>query len=129
MERLARRATRQDDEDRRSILRIVEEAGLMALKGTLTQSIAQNLISRLTEAATGEKLHHAGIEEWLRGWLKEKSGSHSQGTAVRYEGVIDSFIASLPKAQEPVEKSTNLPECMKIGRHGDWLDLSQDRVA
>ena len=99
MERLARRALPEDNEQRRRILRIVEEAGDLALKGTLTQSTAQNLISRLKEAATGEALQQTGIEEWLRGWLKEKTGSRSTGTALRYEGVIESFITSLPKAK------------------------------
>ena len=96
MERRARRITPDAPEQRRRILRIIEEAGDMALKGTLTQAAGHVFINRLTEAATGDTLQHAGIEEWLLAWVKGKTGSRTKGTSVRYEGVIEAFIASLP---------------------------------
>ncbi len=99
MERRARRATPDAPEQRRRILRIIEEAGDMALKGTLTQAAGHLLINRLTEAATGDTLQQSGIEEWLLGWVKGKTGSRTKGTSVRYEGVIEAFIASLPAAK------------------------------
>ena len=99
MERRARRATPEDDEHRRRILRLVEEAGDLALKGTLTQASAHAIINRLMEAATGEGLQKSGIEEWLRSWIKEKSGSRAAGTALRYGVVVESFIASLSVAK------------------------------
>mgnify|MGYP000164353329 CR=1 FL=1 len=99
MERRARRVTPEDDEHRRRILRLVEEAGDLALKGTLTQASAHAIIHRLTEAATGEGLQKSGIEEWLRGWVKEKTGSRASGTALRYESAVESFITFLPAAK------------------------------
>ncbi|HWB02968.1 MAG TPA: site-specific integrase [Verrucomicrobiales bacterium] len=96
MERQARRMTPGDSEQRRRILRIIEEAGDMALKGTLTQSSGTTLLNRLIEAATGEALQQAGIEEWFRGWLKTKGASCTKGTAERYGGVVETFLMSLP---------------------------------
>lgn len=99
MERRARRVNPDDDERRQGILRILEEAGAMALKGTLNEASAHSLLSRITEAATGESLRQATVEQWFRGWLKEKSGSRTKGTAVRYEGIIDAFLKSLSVAK------------------------------
>jgi integrase len=99
MERRARREVPEDDEQRRRILRLIEDAGDMALKGTLTQAAGHAIINKLTQAATGDTLQQSGIEDWFRGWLKEKTGSRAKGTALRYEGVVDSFIASLPTAK------------------------------
>lgn len=80
-------------------MRLVEEAGEMALKGTLTQASAQVIIGKLTEAATGESVQQVLIEDWLRNWVKEKTLSRSAGTAERYEGIIDLFIESLPASR------------------------------
>jgi integrase len=99
MERRARRVNPDDDERRQGILRILEEAGAMALKGTLNEASAHSLLNRITEAATGESLRQATVEQWFRGWLKEKSGSRTKGTAVRYEGIIDAFLKSLSAAK------------------------------
>ena len=126
MERRARRATPEDDEQRRRILRLVEEAGDLALKGTLTQAKAHSIINRLTEAVTGESLQQSGIEEWLRGWLKEKTRSRAPGTALRYEGVIDSFITSLP-----APKRTMPLGALTVGDFQKFRDqlLSEGRAA
>jgi integrase len=99
MERRARRMMPADSEQRRKILRIIEDAGDMALKGTLTQTAGHALLNKLIEAATGETLHQSGIEEWFRGWLKGKETSRSKGTAERYEGVVEAFLKSLPAAK------------------------------
>lgn len=99
LEQRARRITPQDDERRRSILRILEEAGEMALRGTLNQGTAQILLNRMTEAATGESLQHATIEEWFRGWVTEKRGSKSKSTGERYGGLIEAFLKFLPKSK------------------------------
>lgn len=109
MERRARRKAPEDNEKQRRILRILEEAGDMALKGVLTQSAGQTLLNRLIEAATGENLQQVEIEAWFRGWLKEKTGSRAKGTALRYEGVIDSFITSLPVAKRKLSLSALTP--------------------
>ena len=99
LEREARRIKPDDDERRRSILRILQDASQLALKGTLNQSSGQALLNRMTEAATGESLRQESVEGWFRGWLKEKSGSRTKGTAVRYEGIIDAFLKSLSAAK------------------------------
>jgi integrase len=99
MERRAKRLTPEDDEHRRCILRLLEDAGDMALKRTLTQAAAHQFINRLAEIATGEPLGSCGIEEWLRGWLKEKTASRASTTALRYESVVESFLELLPPAK------------------------------
>jgi integrase len=106
MEALARRVSPKDDDRRRDILRVIQDAGRMALHGTLNMSSGQALLNRIAEAATGESLRQETIEGWLRSWLREKTGSRSGGTSVRYKGVVDSFLDSLPAAKRGMPLST-----------------------
>ena len=94
-EKRARKAMPEDDEKRQRLIRLLENAADLALKGTLSEASAQTILSQMMEVSTGESLRQVSIADWMRGWVAEKKGSKSNGTYVRYEGVIESFLTSL----------------------------------
>lgn len=97
MERLARRSSKpQTNEGAQEIYRILEDAGARALRGTLNESKAREMLSQILFVSTGQELDTPTIEEWLNGWLEEKKNSSADGTFQRYEGVIKSFLTFLP---------------------------------
>lgn len=103
-EKRARKAMPADDEKRQRLLRLLENAADLAMKGTLSEASAQGILSQMMEVSTGESLRQVSIADWMRGWVAEKKGSKSNGTYVRYEGVIESFLISLPagKMNQPL---------------------------
>ena len=103
-ENRARKVVPADDEKRQRILRLLEDAADLALRGTLSEAAAQGILSRMMQASTGESLRQVSIADWLQGWVAEKKGSKANGTFVRYEGVIEAFIKGLPagKSAQPL---------------------------
>jgi len=100
MERLTRRASKtQTNDGAQEIYRILEDAGARALRGTLNESKAREMLSQILFVSTGQELDTPTIEEWLNGWLEEKKNSSAEGTFQRYEGVIRSFLAFLPASK------------------------------
>jgi integrase len=99
LEKRSRKIEPEDDERNKRVLRLVEEAADLALRGTLSESAAQGILNRMMEASTGESLRNVTIADWLRGWVSEKRRAKSKGTSVRYEGVIESFLGFLPAAK------------------------------
>jgi integrase len=83
----------------RQFLGIVREAADDAARGMLTESLALDYISRITELATGKPVQSHTIESWLKGWLADKKRSKANGTALRYTGVVDSFLKTLSTAR------------------------------
>ena len=97
MERLARQTVSYENDERsRQIYAILEEAGSQALRGQLNEASGRVMLNRILEVATGNTIHVASIESWLRDWLKDKEGSRTAGTYQRYRGVVDSFLEFLP---------------------------------
>lgn len=105
MERLARRAVKpQKNESAGEIYRILEEAGVQALRGTLNEAKGRDMLNQILQISSGLHVEIPSIEEWLNGWLEEKKGSRTEGTYLRYQGVIKSFLKDLPapKRQAPL---------------------------
>lgn len=63
-----------DDQDSRKLLAILEEATEKAIRGQMNVNVARGYLERLLEAATGERLYDPSIEDWLMGWLEERTG-------------------------------------------------------
>ena len=99
MEARARRANAEDPGKSRSILKVVEDAAELALRGKLDSASARELINTIMELSSGERLQDPSIEEWLKGWVGDKKKSRKLGTHARYEGVITSFLEFLPAAK------------------------------
>ncbi len=100
MERLARRSNQpQNDEQSGEIYRILEDAGGMALRGQLNESSARDMLNRILEISTGQTIDNPSTEEWLNGWLQDKKGSRAATTHLRYEGVIKTFLGTLPRSK------------------------------
>ena len=105
LERLARRAAKpQKNENAGEIYRILEEAGKQALRGTLNEAKGREFLNQILEIAAGQQVEIPSIEEWLNTWLNEKKGSRTEGTYLRYEGVIKAFLKTLapPKRRSPL---------------------------
>jgi integrase len=75
--------------------RRLEYASHEAKSGRLIEMRARELISEIVEHATGEPLRNYTAEEWLREWLQGKKATKTEGTFLKYENVINSFLASL----------------------------------
>jgi integrase len=98
MELASRRVGDGGESDRR-ILAILEEATEKALRHRINTDVARDLLNRILECSTGEKLFDPTLEEWFRGWVADKKKSRAEKTAIRYEGVIDSFLDFLTLAK------------------------------
>ena len=75
--------------------RRLEYASHESKSGRLIEMRARALISEIVEHATGEPLRNYTAEEWLREWLQGKKATKAQGTFLKYENAINSFLASL----------------------------------
>ncbi|MFT5853352.1 MAG: integrase [Verrucomicrobiales bacterium] len=98
MELASRRVGDGGEFDRR-ILAILEEATEKALRHRLNTDVARDLLNRILECSTGEKLFDPTLEEWFRSWVEDKKKSRAEKTAIRYEGVINSFLDFLTLAK------------------------------
>jgi integrase len=77
----------------------LEYASHESRAGRLTEARALELVSEIVEQTTGEPLRSYTAEGWLREWVAGKRSAKSSATAVKYEGAIERFIASLgPRA-------------------------------
>lgn len=99
LERVAKRTTVEGQERSRRILAILEEAGELAIREALTESLARGFLDRILEGATGERLNIPTIEKWLTDWLGDKKLSRRGATAARYEGVVKAFLEFLPEGK------------------------------
>jgi hypothetical protein len=101
MEARARRANAEDPGKSKSILKVVEDAAELALRGKLDSASARELINTIMELSSGERLQDPSIEEWLKGWVGDKKKSRKLGTHARYEGVITSFEVESGRSKAP----------------------------
>lgn len=73
----------------------LERAEQMAVKGTLTETRARELIGEVLERTTGEDVPFYTAESWLKDWLRGKQVSKSENTHVKYNHTVDSFLEHL----------------------------------
>lgn len=105
MEKDELRASGANDDTSAPFLAIIREAADKAARGLLTQAMARDYLSAITEAATGEPVQVHTVEGWMKSWLADKSLSRARGTALRYQGFVGAFLESLPerRRQRPLE--------------------------
>ena len=73
-----------------------ERASRLARHGELAEAQARKIVSDLmARAGGGETLRTVTTEEHFKGWLAGKEVTRSAGTAIRYQPVVQGFLASL----------------------------------
>ena len=80
-----------------SVCQEFQRAASQSRKGLLTEAQARKVVADIVEYSTGRPMQFYTAAEWLRHWSKGKSEAKSQGTAVRYNGVIEDYIKFLGK--------------------------------
>ena len=73
----------------------LERASKLATGGNLTETRAKQLIAEIVERAGGEALTFRNLDDFCREWLESKKVTKASGTHVRYEGIINGFLAFL----------------------------------
>ena len=94
--RRLKKSTKQ--KDRRKALSICidwERAAEQARVHALTETQARRVVSEMVERTTGEPVQFYTAEEWLRGWLDDKSKSKATATFVRYRHTVEAFLSHL----------------------------------
>ena len=103
--RLVLRSTKQTDRAKALALALeFERAAKLAKRGELVEAQARDILADIMKRAdTGETLRSVSIADHFRSWLatreaRKSSGKQarkSSGTAVRYGGVVEGFLANL----------------------------------
>lgn len=75
----------------------LQSAAKAARQGTFTETQARKILNECLQISTGETLTVYKCDEWFSEWLKNKGGSTSPSTLVRYRGEGQSFLDSLGK--------------------------------
>jgi integrase len=69
----------------------------LAREGRLTKGQAVKVLNQLLEKVGADSIKNDSVETYLRGWLKGKELSKSDGTFLRYSNTVDIFLKSLEK--------------------------------
>ena len=95
--RLVLRSTKQTDRAKALALALeFERAAKLAKRGELVEAQARDILADIMKRAdTGETLRSVSIADHFRSWLATKEARKSAGTAERYGGVVEGFLASL----------------------------------
>ncbi len=72
-----------------------ERAARAGAEKNLTAAQARKILAEMVEYSTGESLTTYTVEKWLAEWLKNKAGSASEGSMVRYRQVSRDFLLHL----------------------------------
>ncbi len=72
-----------------------DRAARSAADKSLTAAQAQKILADLVRFSTGESLTTYTTEKWFEEWLKNKAGSSSKGTLVRYRQVTRDYLKHL----------------------------------
>lgn len=99
LEEIAKREAGAGKERSGEILAILREATDVAVDGNLNEVRARKFLAKILETSTGHGLPVYTVREYLDGWLADKKKANSEGTFVRYKGVIDHFLAHLPPSR------------------------------
>ncbi|RBP41427.1 site-specific recombinase XerD [Roseimicrobium gellanilyticum] len=108
IEREEKKKSTFTEESALEVMHLLQSAGKQAARGLLNQQSAQAFLSKLTEISIGEPLVVYTVEKWFSTWLAGKDKSRSRGTYLRYQGIVDGFLASLPerRKRQPLESLT-----------------------
>ena len=80
-----------------------EGASEKARRKELTAAQARKVLAELVAASSGEELTFHSVEDWLTGWLSNKTGSASARTMDRYRQIVRDFLEHLgPKARASI---------------------------
>ena len=83
-----------DKKEARAFCDKLAQASRIAKNGRLTEDRARELISEISEVATGKPLASYTAKAWFEHWLKLKK-ARSPKTVARYEQVVRDFLSSL----------------------------------
>ncbi|HJY53619.1 MAG TPA: site-specific integrase [Candidatus Udaeobacter sp.] len=117
------RSTKTSDKKQaRKICDAWESAAQEAHNGKLSADAARDIIARgvsdVYRAGNLETLESATIKSWCEKWLQTKSIEASEGTHVRYRGLIERFIAWLREAK--AKRDVSMLQASEIGAFRDY---------
>jgi integrase len=107
LEEVERKIHQTNPENTSKAYSILSEAAAAAAKGELSEGRARELLSRITEASTGEKLRFYTVRSWADDWISGKASRSKKSTMLRYDAHVKTFLAWLgPKADDRLESIT-----------------------
>jgi hypothetical protein len=78
----------------------LERAAREARAGTLTTDKGREIVNQLLVASGNSTLDTRTAKEFIKTWLESKTRNKAKGTATRYGGTCNAFLASLGKLAE-----------------------------
>ncbi len=86
-----------------------ERASALAKRGELVEAQAREVLKGImARADIGESIQCVTVSEHFKSWFAGKETRKSAGTAERYRGIVDRFLASLgPRASKPITSLTS----------------------
>lgn len=104
------RSTKQTDRSKALATALEwQRAATLARRGELSEAQAREVVKAImAHNDTGETLRSTTITEHFREWMAGKEARRAEGTAERYQLVVDRFLASLGKrADKPLTALTS----------------------
>ncbi len=100
--RLVLRSTKQTGRSKALAIALeFERAAKLAKRGELVEAQAREVLRGImARADVGETIHSPSIRQHFKNWLATKEARRAASTAVRYETVVDLFLASLGRRAE-----------------------------
>ncbi len=92
LEDLERKRHQAEAGDTGKAYAVLAEAAEAAAKGELSEGRARELLARITEASTGEKLRFYTVRSWADDYLAVKKSRGKPATITRYQAHIDAFL-------------------------------------
>jgi integrase len=89
----------RDKKEAKAFCEKLAQASKIAKNGRLTEDRARELISEISEVATGKPLASYTARAWFKHWLALKK-ARSPKTVTRYEQVVRDFLSSLGRRAE-----------------------------
>ncbi|MEI7733678.1 MAG: phage integrase SAM-like domain-containing protein [Verrucomicrobiota bacterium] len=102
------RSTKQTDRNKALTIALEwERVDRKIWKGEMVESQVRQVINEMLERVGEPSIPIPGTAIWLREWITDKEANKSEGTAVRYKGVIEDFIGHLAaRASKPLTSVT-----------------------
>ena len=69
-----------------------EKAAMAGRAGTITEVQTRKVLNEILEAATGEPMHFATVEDFFADWMKDKEGAKKTRTSQKYAPLAASFL-------------------------------------
>ena len=96
IEEAALRESGAGDEKSREIYALLKAASDIATKGHLNEIRGREILFEMIRISTGKDMKSYTVREWFAAWLADKSKANAAGTFIRYQGVLNQFLAFLP---------------------------------